>query len=195
VVPLRNALLAACAAFNVLLFAVPHDSMAAQLADRDRYGDAVVAMVSAYDPHTTVLVTEAEAQGSYRFAEYYLPAFPTVALGTDVKERAGEMFATAGGAPEYDLSRFDRAGDVNFPEAAREALVLDPVVLGIIGDRGQLTAHRFGPDHTWKYWTVAIDPANAPVRSGGWIYLRGSDCPCRGAGAPAPVTSRTIQPR
>ena len=192
---LRNGLLLACAAFNIVLFLAPHDSLAAQVAERDRYGEALVAMVSAYDPSTTVLVTEAEAQGSYRMAEYYLPAFTTIALGTDVKERAGEMFSTAGGAPEYDLARFRQAGPVDFPSGARQVLVLDPVVLGIVGDRGRLTAHRFGPDNSWKYWTIAIDPANPPARLSGWVYLRGDDCPCRGAGGPAPLAPRTTQPR
>jgi hypothetical protein len=190
--PVAMGLLALCAVANVAIYALPAGGMRDQVVQHDAYVAGLRAFVDGYDPATTVLVTSAEANGSYRLAEYYLGRFPVVALGKDQRQHAGEMFSTAGGAPEYDLARFKRAAPVRLPGKPRVLLVLDPGALRLVGDQGDAAAEVFGDG--WRAWVVGIDPASSPLARGGYVYLRAEDCPCEGAGTTraVPVPGRPL---
>lgn len=189
---LELTLLAACVATNLVIFAVPRDSTLAQLRDRDQYVSDLLTAAAPYPAATTLLATDAEAQGSYRLAQYYLPGYFVVALGRDRRGDAGEMYATAGPLPEYSLAGFDHVHPLAIPTGS-EMLILDEAPLRSIGDRSRLHTVGFG-SNGGRIWRVALDPADPPLASGSWIYLRGSDCPCRRQAAPA-VLSQPGQPR
>jgi hypothetical protein len=186
----RGVALAACVVANVAIFALPTGGMRDQVVQHDTYTTAVLATVQRFDPNSTVLLTDADAEGSYRMAQYYLPAYPVVAVGRDRREHAGEMFSTRGPAPEYDLARFDRTGPISFPAGTRTVLVLDRAALDVTGDRSGLGAVPFGAG--WKIWVLHDDLQ--PVAFGSRIYLRAQDCPCRGASGakPIPIPSRPL---
>jgi Dolichyl-phosphate-mannose-protein mannosyltransferase len=188
----RVTLLATCALANVAIFALPQDGLHDQLLQHDAYVRAVVATVRAYDPATTVLLTSAEANGSYRLAQFYLPGYPVIAVGRDRHQHAGEIFSTAGGAPEYDLARFDRAGHFSLPVTTRTVVVLDRDAAALVGDRGLLSPLLFGDQ--WRAWTTGLSGAASPATFGDRVYISAADCPCRGAGrsAPAPVPNQPL---
>ena len=177
-------LLAVCAVANVATFAMPQDGLRDQLAQRDVYVANLLSTVRGYDPATTVLVTSAEANGSYRLAQYYLPAYTVIAVGTDKHHHAGEMFATDGSAPEYDLARFDRAGALRFPAGTRTVLVLDRDAANLFGDRTRLSPLAYGDD--WHVWSASAVAAG-PDAAGSSVYVSRADCPCIGAGNTMPV--------
>ena len=181
----RGVLLATCALANGATFALPQEGLHDQLVQHDTYVGSLVATVRTFDPATTVLVTSAEANGSYRLAQYYLPSYSVIAVGRDKQKHAGEMFATAGGAPEYDLGRFDHAAPFHLPSTARTVVVLDGAAAGLTGDRGQLTTLLFGDN--WRAWVFRSTDAPDPTAFGGWLYLKSANCPCMGAGASAPA--------
>jgi hypothetical protein len=189
---LELALLAACVALNLVLFAVGPDSAMAQLRDRDQYVSDLLPVASSYAASTTLLATDVEAQGSYRLAQYYLQGYAVAAIGRDRHGKAGEMYATTGPLPEYTLAGFDRVHALAFPQRTA-MLILDEAVLRAVGDRSRLETVKFG-SHGERIWRAALDPADPPVASGSWIYIRGSDCPCQG-GAAIAVLSQAGQPR
>ncbi|MFN2463484.1 MAG: glycosyltransferase family 39 protein [Candidatus Dormibacteria bacterium] len=176
--------LAACVLANVLIFALPAGGMRDQVASHDAYVTRLLAAVQRHDPSTTVLLTSAEADGSYRLAQYYLPAYAVIAIGRDNRKKAGEMFATGEAsptAPEYDLNRFDHAGELRLPAETRTVLVLDGGALALLGNRSRATAERFGLG--WKLWRVRLDTPGDAVAFGPYVYLLPGTCPCRGATA------------
>ncbi|MGI8609672.1 MAG: glycosyltransferase family 39 protein [Candidatus Dormibacteria bacterium] len=190
-------LLAMCALGNVATFTLPQDGLHDQLVQRDVYVSSLMSTVRAQDPATTVLITSPEAYGSYRLAQYYLPAYRVIAVGRDQHKHAGEMFATggaaqSGAAPEYDLARFDRTGAFGLPETTRTVVVLDADAVGFLGDRGVLTPVLFGDN--WRVWTVHVTAPLQPRAFGSWVYLNSRDCPCQGAGTtrPAPVAHQPL---
>ncbi|HEV1997047.1 MAG TPA: glycosyltransferase family 39 protein [Candidatus Dormibacteraeota bacterium] len=189
---LRGVLLATCALANAATFALPQDGLLDQLTRHDTYAGALVAAIHTYDPATTVLLTSAEANGSYRLAQYYLAGYPVVAVGKDKHKHAGEMFSTDGRAPEYDLSRFDHTGRLSLPESTRTVIVLDADAAALVGDRGLLTPVLFGDN--WRAWTFQPAGSDHPLTFGASIYLIAGDCPCQGAGrsTPAPVPHRPL---
>ncbi|HEY8739249.1 MAG TPA: hypothetical protein VIN56_01480, partial [Candidatus Dormibacteraeota bacterium] len=180
---LRRGAVAACVLGNIAMFALPAGGMRDQVVKHDAYVATVITTVQRFDPGSTVLVTEAEAQGSYRLAQYYLAEYPVFAVGRDQHEHAGAMFSTRGSAPEYDLARFDRTGPIAFPAGTRTVLVLDEAALTFVGDRGRLSAVSYG--NGARLWVLHTE--QSPVASGRWIYLRGQDCPCRGATSARPI--------
>ncbi|MFN2465540.1 MAG: hypothetical protein ABR598_04670 [Candidatus Dormibacteria bacterium] len=179
----RWSALATCALANIAIFALPAGGLRDQVVQNDRYDADVISVVRRFDPATTVLVTDADAQGSYRLAQYYLADYPVVALGLDRREHAGEMFSTRGPAPQYDLARFDHAGAPVFPRDTRTVLVLDSATLRLMGDSSQLGAVPFG--NRWRIWVYHGD--DQPVALGRYVFLRPQDCPCRGASKARPV--------
>jgi hypothetical protein len=181
----RVGILVACVVVNAAIFALPAGGMRDQVVEHDRYAGSLITAVREYDPSSTVLLTSAEAQGSYRLAQYYLGSYPVVALGTDRRSHAGEMFSTRGPAPEYDLARFDRAGTVAFPAGTRTVLVLDQGALDLVGDRSRVSTLKFGDG--WRLWVMHPASTDTPVAAGRWVYLRARDCPCRGASSTRPV--------
>jgi hypothetical protein len=187
---LRGVALAVCVVANVALFALPAGGMRDQVAQHDMYTTALLDTVHRFDPNSTVLVTDADAEGSYRLAQYYLPEYAVVAVGRDRREHAGEMFSTRGPAPEYDLARFDRTGPISFPAGTRTVLVLDRAALDVTGDRSRLDAVAFGAG--WKIWVLHDDAQ--PLAFGSRVYLRAQDCPCRAASGtnPVPIPSRPL---
>jgi hypothetical protein len=188
---LELALLAACAVTNIVIFAVPRGSTLAQLRDRDQYVSDLLSFVSVYPAASTLLLTDVEAQGSYRLAQYYLPSYAVASLGRDGHGHAGEMFATAGPLPEYTLAGFDHVHSLALPQR-QQVLILDEAALRDIGDRRRLQTLKFGHDGA-RIWRAMLDPTDPAVASGPWIYLRGSDCPCRGHDA-AKIIGQAGQP-
>jgi hypothetical protein len=188
---LRAGALVAFAAANVVLFAVPENSLAAQVRARDEHAAAMIAAVRWFDPATTVLITDPEGPASYRTAMYYLPEYDVIALGRDSHDRAGEMFSNRAGAPEYALARFDRTGPLRLP-VDRVAVILDQAVLRSIGDRLWLETSTYGPRVDDRMYFTNLSGADPPLSSGDLIYLRGSDCPCRGAFSGLPLMRRTV---
>jgi hypothetical protein len=174
---LRWALLAVCAAVNVALFVSPQQSFAAQVGNRDRHVEALLATVRGFAPDRVTLLSDPEGPGSYRLASYYLPGYVSVAVGRDRAGRAGELFANDGGAPEYDLHRFERVGPLRLPERS-QALVLDPAVHDLIADPGWMEPVVLDAERGDRVWLVELDPADPPLAWGSSLYLRGSDCPC-----------------
>jgi hypothetical protein len=171
----------------VALFATPLGGLADLVRQRDARVAAIVDRVRAHPPQSVVLLTGPEGTATYRLAEYYLPVYKTVALGRDRARRAGELFSTEGGAPEYDLNRFERAGPLRLPPG-RDALVLDQDVMAVIVDREQLTIDNPSAPRSQRIFRVGLDPSDPPVAWREWIYLRASDCrPC-GHMADAPAT-------
>ena len=108
-------LLAGVALANLALFLTPITRLADQLRQRDEHVAALLDTVRHYPLATTLLLADPEGPGSYRLAQYYLPAYSAVAVGRDARGHAGEMFADHGGAPEYDIARFNRAGKLASP--------------------------------------------------------------------------------
>jgi hypothetical protein len=184
--------LAACVLVNLATFALPADGLRAQLVQHDDYTTSVISTVRTFDPATTALVASAEANGSYRMAQFYLPDYPLVALGRDRHKHAGEMFSTTGSAPEYDLARFDRAGRLVLPAGVRQVVVLDRDAANLVGDRRLLDPLVFGDN--WHAWTASIDGTASPAIAGSWVYLDAADCPCQGAGTtrPQPVPHQPL---
>ena len=178
----RAALLAGCAAANVIVFLAPH-SLGAEAGDRDRHVQALLAEVRGHDPGSTLLLADPEGPGSYRLAEYYLPAYAAVAVGLDSHGRAGELFANHGGAPEYDLRRFNDVGPLNLPAMAH-ALVLDRQVVDSIGDRSRLREVKLDAARGDSVFIADLDPADPPVAWRDQLFLRGADCPCVGWAPP-----------
>lgn len=184
---IKGGMLALCMAANVAIFAIPAGGMRDQVVQHDAYVATLLATVRHYDPATTTLVTSAEADGSYRLAQYYLGDYPVIAVGRDRRGRAGEMFAVGGGqrwhpsAPEYDLGRFDRAGSLALPPQTETILVLDRAAIDLVGDRGAATVMLFGDD--WRLWAFRPGPAAIPVGAGRYVYFDAASCPCRGAAA------------
>ena len=181
----KVALLGVCALANAATFALPQGGLHDQLVQHDAYVQSLISTIRGYDPATTVLLTSAEANGSYRLAQFYLPAYPVIALGKDQHKHAGEMFSTTGAAPEYDLARFTHAGTLVLPAGARTVVVLDRDAAAMIGDRGLLNPVLYGDE--WRLWTMPLDGPSQPAQSGAWVYLAGADCPCHGAGSSTPV--------
>ena len=186
-VRLRSVALVVCVAANVAVFLVPANSLAGQVRARDQHVAAVTAAVRWFDPSTTVLLTDPEGPSSYRTAMYYLPEYDVVAVGRDWHGRAGEMFSNRGGAPEYDLARFGHAGPLRLP-AVGTGLILDQAVLRSIGDPQWLTPSRYGSGPTDRMYLARLDPADPALSKADFIYLRGSDCPCRGRHPGRPLT-------
>jgi hypothetical protein len=168
----RAGLLVGLAAANVALFLLPQDSLASLPRARDHQVLGLVAAVHTWPADGTVLLTDPEGPSSYRVAQYYLPEYATVAVGRDDAGRAGEMFSTRPGAPEYDLARFRTAGPVALP-AGREAVVLDGAVLESLGDAYRLVRWDMHDARVWSAPLAANDP---PTLCRGRIYLRASDC-------------------
>jgi hypothetical protein len=177
---LRAAGLGICVVANVAVFLLPANSLASQLGARDQHVAAMSAAVRWFDPTKTVLLSDPEGPSSYRTAMYYLPEYDVVAVGRDSHGRAGEMFSTRGGAPEYDIARFEHAGPLRLP-VDRVVLILDDAVLHSLGDPLWLETSTYGPASEDRMYFTQLSPADPPLSSGGLIYLRGSDCPCRGA--------------
>jgi hypothetical protein len=118
---LGPALAASAAVGNLLFFLFPGQySLAYDLARHDRQVEAVIRTVSASDPKTTVLITDAIGAGSYRTAQVYLSEYPRVALGQDRQNRLGEVY---GGV--YEPAGFDAAGPLVFPPDADTFIWLD----------------------------------------------------------------------
>jgi hypothetical protein len=184
----RTAILALCLVANVAIFLGPQQSLGHQVTDRDRHVASLIAQVRAMDPDRVVLVTDPEGPGSYRLAMYYLPEYPAVAVGRDWHGRAGEMFANHGGAPEYDIARFTRAGALNLP-TNRRAVILDEAVVRSIGDPSRLQPYRYGPGNEEKLYFVDLMAADPPVALGPYIFVRGSDCPCLSRVPGTPTTT------
>lgn len=184
---LRAVALGVCVVANVAVFLVPSNSLAAQVRARDQHVAAMTAAVHWFDPSTTVLLTDPEGPSSYRTAMYYLPEYDVVAVGQDSHGRAGEMFSNRAGAPEYDLARFVHAGPLHLA-AGRLAVILDDAVLRSLGDPLWLETSTYGPGAADRMYFTHLAPADPPLNSGDLIYLRGSDCPCRGALRGRPLT-------
>ena len=189
---IAGALLALCVVANLAIFAVPAGGMRDQVAQHDIYVSTLLSMVQRYDPASTVLITSAEADGSYRLAQYYLAQYPVIAVGRDRQGRAGEMFAAGAEgrwhptAPEYDLARFERAHPLALPAAARTVVILDRGALDLVGDRGTASPVLFGDE--WRLWSIPAPAAGvSPVISGRYLYLDAARCPCRGAAATRPL--------
>ena len=188
---LKYGLLAVCAVANVAIFALPPGGMRDQVVQHDANVATLLEMVRRYDPATTLLVTSAEADGSYRLAQYYLSDYPVVALGRDRRHDAGEMFALPGSrgwqptAPEYDLGRFDRAGSVRTPKAATTILFLDRGAIDLVGDRSDASVVLYGDN--WRLWSISPAPAAGAIAAGPYIYFDATGCPCRGAALSHPV--------
>jgi len=195
---IAGALLALCVLANVAIFAIPAGGMRDQVTQHDAYVSTLLGMVRRYDPATTVLITGAEADGSYRLVQYYLPEYPVVAVGRDRQGRAGEMFAAGAEgrwrptAPEYDLARFDRAHPLTLPASTRTLVVLDREAIDLVGDRGTASPVLFGDE--WRLWAITASPAASPVISGRYLYVDAATCPCHGAGLarPVPVPHRPL---
>jgi Phage integrase, N-terminal SAM-like domain len=186
---LRAVALGVCVAANVAVFLAPANSLAGQVRARDQHVAAVTAAVRWFDPSTTVLLTDPEGPSSYRTAMYYLPEYDVVAVGRDWHGRAGEMFSNRVGAPEYDLARFGHAGPLVMP-AGGLAVILDDAVLRSLGDPQWLETSTYGPGAADRMYLAHLAPADPPLNNGDLIYLRGSDCPCRGALRGRPLTRR-----
>ena len=188
---LRAGLLVLCVTANIAIFALPVGGMLDQLTQRDAYAGSMLAAVRRYDPASTLLVTSAEADGSYRLAQYYLPQYRVVALGRDRRLHAGEMFAVGGApgwrgtVPEYDLARFEHAGNLTVPAATRTVLILDAGAINLVGDRSMATLVPFGD--SWDLWSVRLDRGPDATVAGRYVYLDAADCPCRGATAARPL--------
>jgi hypothetical protein len=174
-------------AVNAAIFLLPGDSLAHQVAARDRHVAATIAQVRVMDPATTVLLADPEGPGSYRLAMYYLPQYPAMAIGRDWHDKAGEFFSDRGGAPEYSLDRFAHSGALNLP-LDRRALILDDAVMKSIGDPTRVLPYLYGPGYSERMYIVDLTSADPPVAWGPFIYVRGSDCPCQShpRGAPLP---------
>ena len=54
-------------------------------------------------------------------------------------------------------------------------VILDPQVLGSIGDPGVVGVHRVSRTPRYSIFTFEVDPADPPALYRGWIFLRGSD--------------------
>ena len=186
---LRAVALGVCVAANVAVFLAPANSLAGQVRARDQHVAAVTAAVRWFDPSTTVLLTDPEGPSSYRTAMYYLPEYDVVAVGRDWHGRAGEMFSNRVGAPEYDLARFGHAGPLHLP-AGGLAVILDDAVLRSLGDPQWLETSTYGPGAADRMYLAHLAPADPPLNNGDLIYLRGSDCPCRGEFRGRPLTRR-----
>ena len=186
----RGAALVLCAATNILFFALPSHGLGTLPRERDAHVSRVLATVQRY-PAGTLVITDPEAPSSYRTAMYYLRAYDVVAVGRDRHGRAGEMFSNDGGAPEYDLARFDRTGPLRLRPRPM-ALILDSQVLKSIGDPDLVDSVSVDASGE-RFFIARLDPADPPVASAEWLYLRGSDCPCRGGGS-APRLARPNQP-
>ncbi len=176
---LRAVGLGVCVVANVAIFFLPANSLAEQVRARDQHVAAMTTAVRWFNPSTTVLLTDPEGPSSYRTAMYYLPEYDVVALGRDARGRAGEMFSNHAGAPEYDLARFDHTGLLHLP-TGRLAVILDDVVLQSLGDPQWLETSTYGSGAADRMYMAHLLPADPPVSSRDLIYLRGSDCPCRG---------------
>lgn len=167
--------LGVCVMANAAVFLVPSNSLAAQVRARDQHVAAVTAAVRSFDPSTTVLLTDPEGPSSYRTAMYYLPEYEVVAVGRDSHDNAGEFFSNRGGAPEYDLARFDHNAPLNLP-ADPTAVILDEIVVQSIGDPERLQTTTYGPGTPERMYLAHLDHADPPLACGAFIYLRGSDC-------------------
>jgi hypothetical protein len=172
--PARWALLLACAGANIATFALPEGSLLSQLQARDRHVEALLVVVHRYPPSQTVLLADPEGPNSYRTAMVYLPEYAAVALGRDRRGHAGELFSNRGGAPEYDLARFEHAGPLHLP-ATRTALVLDEALVASIGDPGRLRTLTTDDPLAPHLYVAQLDPTDPPTARGSWIYLRSSD--------------------
>ena len=172
---LRAAGLSVCVVANAAVFLAPSNSLAAQVHARDQHVAAVTAAVRSFDPSTTVLLTDPEGPSSYRTAMYYLPEYDVVAVGRDSHNNAGEFFSNRGGAPEYDVARFDHNGPLHLP-AGSLAVILDEIVLQSIGDPERLQTATYGPGMVERMYLAHLDRADPPLTCGDFIYLRGSDC-------------------
>jgi hypothetical protein len=186
---LRATALGVCVVANLAVFFVPANSLAGQVRARDLHVAAVTTAVRWFDPSTTVLLTDPEGPSSYRTAMYYLPEYDVVAVGRDSHGRAGEMFSNRVGAPEYDLARFVHAGPLHLP-AGDLAVILDDAVLRSLGDPQWLETSTYGPGAADRMYFAHLAPADPPLNHGDLIYLRGSDCPCRGELRGRPMTRR-----
>ena len=172
---MRAAGLSACVVANAAVFLAPSNSLAAQVHARDEHVAAVTAAVRPFDPSTTVLLTDPEGPSSYRTAMYYLPGYDVVAVGRDSHDNAGEFFSNHGGAPEYDVARFDHNGALHLP-AGGLAVILDEIVLQSIGDPERLQTATYGQGMVERMYLAHLDHADPPLACGDFIYLRGSDC-------------------
>jgi hypothetical protein len=184
---LRVSLLAACCGSQMALFLVPSDSLAAMPAARDRHVAALTAWVRETLPADALLIAQPEGPGSYRVAMYYLPEHPAVAIGRDRFGRAGQLWSDAGGAPEYDLSRFGRVAPPAFPRLG-EAAILDADAAAVIGDKQRLHLAFLDDGQQSPVYRLTLTPGDPPRAFGGFLYVRGSDCPCSRAaprGVPA----------
>lgn len=160
---LAGSIVGVALAVNCLTFLLPlHYSLASQLSLHDQVVAQTVALVSAEDPASTVLITDVYAIGSYRTAQVYLPAYHRVALARDLKGRPGEIFGDV-----YEPGRLDRASPLAFPAVARTFLFLDrQVVDGLVADPERLTSAKLADGtriYTWK--------GPAPVLRHGQVWL------------------------
>lgn len=173
--PLAAYLLAGGALASLAMFLTPMTNLAAEIHQRDSRVATLRAEVARHPAASTLLLTDPEGPGSYRTAQYYLPEYAAVAVGRDARGRAGEMFADHGGAPEYSLARFDRAGPLRLPPA-RVALVLDATTLDVLVDAWRLTPIPLGDDLHGRVYSFPIDWRDPPLAHGPYLYARASDC-------------------
>lgn len=154
-------LLVACLAVQLLVFLLPGHSLSAELRRNDQHVAGLMEAVSAYDPGQTVLVTDANAVGSYRTAQIYLPAYRRVALERDQRGHLGEIYAVS-----YEPWRFTRATPPAWPAGTDTFIVTDRDLLGYIPDRYRLTTVTL-PDgsHVWVYRGAP------PVIAGNQLWL------------------------
>lgn len=156
------ALLAVCLAGQPLIFFLPpRASLAGQLRQQDAHVAGMAADVSGFDPARTVLITDADAVGSYRTAQVYLPDYQRVALQRDRSGHLGEIYAVS-----YEPWRFTRETPPAWPAGADTFIVTDPDLLRYIPDRYRLRAMRL-PDGT-QLWVYRGNP---PVLAGNQLWL------------------------
>jgi len=158
---------------NLVIFAA---ALAPVIRRHDREVATVLATVRALPPGRTVVLTDPASDGSYRLGLYSLRPYRVLAVGQDRRGVTGELFASDGSAPEYDLRRFDRAGPLRLPSRG-DLVALDGAVLRVVGDPAAFDDRHLAD--AARIWRVTLDPAAPPLLWGQRIWVRGGDCPCQ----------------
>jgi hypothetical protein len=159
------ALLANLATF----FLPPSDALGGRLRIHDAQTERTVEIVESFDPATTVLITDAEGSGSYRSAQYYLPAYHRVAVGRDRRGHIGEIFGDV-----YEPGRFARSVPPEFPSGTETFVFLDrSTVTDFVVDPALLQDQRLpggGHIYVWQ--------GRAPEVRCGALWLEPPRLPC-----------------
>ena len=103
---------------------------ASNITKNDDRWHAIESTLAGYDPSSTILLADANWEGSFREAGYLLPRFHVYGAGKDPQKQYGWLYSAFGGQSTYSLPHPPAQEQLTLPEGTRDVVLLDDRIAG-----------------------------------------------------------------